>query len=215
MRYWASFALSLALATPAQAAPVDEFADATSVVGRSFRAAAPRMDAAAGQRQQAAQSCLDVLRATPEPNRETLLVAYALDVVVGRFTVARPLFGRYQSRLERIRLRREPALTAARRILRGQLALVDTLVLSLDDTCTIARQWQQAGWRTPPRSIRLQRRLLRIADSYSQETDEAERRLRRAGHPRAARILERGIDVGGESTPETDPVVCAVVGACP
>ena len=217
MRSWVSFAASTAAvlalgAAPAAAAPVDDFADATGVLTAALRRAQPRVDAAAQARTDAALSCLDVLRVTPEPNRESLSVAYVLDLGVGAATVARPLLGRFLGRLERLRLRREPALMAARRTLRGQLALVDTLGLTLDDTCTVARRWQDAGWRTPPRSIRLQRRFLRIVDSYSQETDDAERRLRRAGHPRAARMLEN-FDIGDEPGTE-DPIICALTPGC-
>jgi hypothetical protein len=204
MRCWASSAVSAAaavllLAGPAAAAPVDRFARATLATRAEVHDAAVRAGGVARQ-------CLDVLRAAPLENRESLAVAFELDVTFGLLKVDAPIMRRWGARLERIRLRREPALMAARRILRGQRALIDVALLTLDRTCTVAREWQAAGWRTPPRSIRLQRRFLTIADSYSQETDAAEGRLRRAGHPRAARILSLGGGNDRELIPEDDPV---------
>src|SRR4051812_29774179 len=143
MRSWASFAASavaaLVLAAPAAAAgaPVDEFASATGEFAQAFRTALPRAKAAAEQRQEAARECLDVLRATPEPNREPMAEAYLFDVVFGVVNVeVRPL-RRFAGRLARIHLRREPALAAVRRNLRGVVAALELTALSVDDTCTM------------------------------------------------------------------------------
>jgi hypothetical protein len=225
MRSWGSSAASgagpalacaLVLAAPAVAAPVDDFARASTDFARARSDARPRANAALRQRQEAAQSCLDVFRATPEPNREPLFDAYVIDVVFGAITVDEPLYDRFIARLEQIRLQREPALMAARRILRGQVAGVEALGLTLDDACTTARQWQAANWRTPPRSIRILRLFGHFSDAFPQKTDAAERRLRRAGHPRAAEVLARTLEPENGDAFEADPVACALDQAsCP
>ena len=215
MRCWASFAASAALAllcaAPAAATPEGGFARATNAFLDARHASAARAQAAAQRKRDAAAQCLDVFKATPEANRELLGAAYDVDVAGGLLEVDGPIFRRLLDRLERVHLRTVPELMKARRILRTQVAFYGLIPLVFDDTCTIAREWQAAGWKTPPRAIRVFHRLATIGDGLDDDLLPAVRVLRRTGHLRAARAV---LDAFGPSDAEIerrdDPVRCAL-----
>jgi hypothetical protein len=217
MRCWASSALSagalaLLCAAPAAAKPVGEFAQASNAFLDARQAARPRADAAAQRRRDAAAACLDVFQATPVANRELVYVAYFVDEELGLFEVYSPIYRRLLARLERMRLRPEPELMKARRVLRTTVSLLELLPLVLDDPCTTARAWQAAGWRTPPRSIRVIRRIQTISEASDYDLEAAARLLRRAGHRRAAREISNVFDPGDAAVERAgDPVRCALM----
>ena len=216
MRCWASFAasaaLALACAAPAAATPVGDFARATNAFLDARRAAGCAAQAAAQRRRDAvAQQCLDVFQAAPPANRELLGVAYDVDVTAGLLEVEGPVYRGFLDRLERLRLRSEPELMRARRLLRGQVAFLGLVPLVFDDACTTARAWQAAGWRTPPRSIRIFHRLATLSDAVDENLDAASRVLARAGHRRAARAALDDFTLPDSVIERAgDPVRCAL-----
>src|SRR4051794_38580067 len=219
MRSWGSFAasgaaLALLCAAPAPAKPVGEFARATNASLDASRAARPRAEAAAQRRRDAAASCLDVFKATPLPNREQLDAAYFIDVASGLYEIETPLLRRLLDRLERVRLRPEPELMKARRLLRSEVALLELLpLIVLDDACRTARDWQAAGWRTPPRSIRAIRRLQTLSAGADEDLTPAAKLLAAGGHRRASRLVLDDYDQFGDEGVELagDPVHCALM----
>jgi hypothetical protein len=215
MRSWASSAasaalLAVALAAPAAAAPVDDFARVTDAFRRELLAAAPDGRAAAAGRRDAAAQCRDVLEATPVDRRGPLFTSYFLDVMIARYEIERPLGERWLDSLEHLRLRSSRALLGARRSVRDALALLDAAAPLAADTCDIAREWAATG-RMPDPVRRLQRLVDLSEDLNLDRAQPGVRALRRVGHRRAAATLERGLyqeDV--EVLPAADAAACAL-----